>query len=184
MCVCVHVCGDTHVEIYIKTHRVIVNLYSGDLDSSGSHGLRLSEVLHGDQVQLGSGLTWILMFCRSGGFLRRRWGAAQHWPPPAHRQTPSSASSSSAPSSAGTQDDTFGSPHTSICPRLSRRGARRPRHATCSFSSVSCVVRVVTTFIVAPSLSCNILISFCSPSPSVTTRDIACIRGNQSRLLP
>lgn len=45
------------------------------------------------------------------------------------------------------------------------------------------MVRVVTTFIVDASLSCNILISFCSPSPSVTTRDIACIRGNQSRLL-
>lgn len=53
----------------------------------------------------------------------------------------------------------------------------------CSFSSVSCVVRVNTTFMVDASLSCNILISFCSPSPSVTTRDIACIRGNQSRLL-
>lgn len=54
---------------------------------------------------------------------------------------------------------------------------------TCSFSSFSCDVRWDTSFMVEFSLSCRHRISFCSPSPSLLTSDIARIRGNQSRFL-
>lgn len=53
---------------------------------------------------------------------------------------------------------------------------------TCSLSSVSCPDRFVTSLMVDSSFSCRFLISFCSPSPSLLTRDMARIRGNQSRL--
>lgn len=53
---------------------------------------------------------------------------------------------------------------------------------TCSLSSVSCPDRLATSLMVDSSFSCRFLISFCSPSPSLLTRDMARIRGNQSRL--
>lgn len=55
------------------------------------------------------------------------------------------------------------------------------RH-TCSLSSVSCPDRLATSLMVDSSFSCRFLISFCSPSESLLTSDIARIRGNQSRL--
>lgn len=42
----------------------------------------------------------LFTFCRSDGFLLRRWEEVQRWLPSEHPQIPSSASSSSAPSSA------------------------------------------------------------------------------------
>lgn len=53
---------------------------------------------------------------------------------------------------------------------------------TCSLSSVSWPDRLDTSFMVDSSFSCRFLISFCSPSASLLTRDMARIRGNQSRL--
>lgn len=53
---------------------------------------------------------------------------------------------------------------------------------TCSFSSVSWPDRLDTSFMVDSSFSCRLLISFCSPSASLLTNDMARIRGNQSRL--
>lgn len=58
-----------------------------------------------------------------------------------------------------------------------------PFSHTCSFSSFSWEVRWDTSFMVVLSLSCRLRISFCSPSPSLLTRDMARIRGNQSRFL-
>lgn len=55
--------------------------------------------------------------------------------------------------------------------------------STCSFSSFSWEVRWDTSFIVELSLSWRFRISFCSPSPSLLTSDMARIRGNQSRFL-
>lgn len=53
--------------------------------------------------QLDSGSFSESMSCRSGGFLRRRWGVAHRLHPPERQRIPSSASSSSALSSAETQ---------------------------------------------------------------------------------
>lgn len=53
---------------------------------------------------------------------------------------------------------------------------------TCSLSSVSCPDRLDTSFMVDSSFSCRFLISFCSPSASLLTSDMARIRGNQSKL--
>lgn len=53
---------------------------------------------------------------------------------------------------------------------------------TCSLSSVSWLVRLETSLIVDSSFSCKLRSSFCSPSPSLLTSDMALIRGNQSRL--
>lgn len=52
---------------------------------------------------------------------------------------------------------------------------------TCSLSSASWAESCATSVTVVSSFSCSERISFCSLSPSLLTRDMARIRGNQSR---
>jgi hypothetical protein len=52
---------------------------------------------------------------------------------------------------------------------------------TCSLSSDSWPDSCLTRLMVDSSFSCRLRISFCSLSPSLLTRDMARIRGNQSR---
>lgn len=52
---------------------------------------------------------------------------------------------------------------------------------TCSFNSDSCCDKVCTRLVVLSSWACKFRSSFCSPSFSSAARDIARMRGNQSR---
>lgn len=54
-------------------------------------------------------------------------------------------------------------------------------HSTCSLSSESWPESRATRVTVLSSFSCRDLISFCSLSPSLLTRDMALMRGNHSK---
>lgn len=72
-----------------------------------------------------------------------------------------------------------------LCPARSSAWppVRNQVSLTWSLSSDSWPERLVTSFMVDSNFSCKFLSSFCSPSESLLTSDMARIRGNQSRFL-